>query len=437
MLTRNSMAFLAAVLLCGTVCGAQEAAGKFGTDPEALAAWQSLRFGMFIHWDPVSQKGTEISHSRGKEVPAAEYDQLYKTFNPQAFNADDWVKLARDAGMRYIVFTSKHHDGFCMWDASATDYDIMNTPFGRDVIGELSAACKKAGIPFGTYHSILDWYQPDYNTAGRNGGPGYPLPAGQQPDMERYQAYLEGQVRELASKYGPLLTMWFDGEWEPEWTEERGVRLLQVCREADPKMLVNNRVGKARQGMEGVTKADVAAGGDFDTPEQQVGAYNTARAWETCMTIGNQWAWKPGESIKSIDECIRTLVSTAGGDGNLLLNVGPMPDGRIAPEHVERLLGVGQWLNKHGETIYGTRGGPFPPGPWGCSTHKGDVIYVHVYDWGTGSLMLPPLDKKILSASFHDGGTATWTQSETGVELKAGKTPEPAVDSIVVLQTAP
>ncbi len=239
------------LLLAAGAAMAQTDGGVLPVDEAALARWQAMRFGMFIHWGPVSLKGTEIGWSRGRQVPAEEYDQLYKEFNPVEFDAEEWVRVAKDAGMRYMVFTSKHHDGFCMWDTKQTDYDIMNTPFKRDVIKELSEACKGAGIAFGTYHSILDWYQPDYNTIDAQGGPGYALPAGQQPSMDRYQDYLESQVRELAENYGPLHSMWFDGEWEEPWTSERGLRLYKFCREVDPHMLVNNRVGKARQGMEG------------------------------------------------------------------------------------------------------------------------------------------------------------------------------------------
>ncbi|MCC6155641.1 MAG: alpha-L-fucosidase, partial [Candidatus Hydrogenedentes bacterium] len=219
-----------------------------------------MRFGMFIHWGPVSLKGTEIGWSRGKEVPREEYDRLFEQFNPALFDADEWAQIAKDAGMRYLIITSKHHDGFCIWDSQYTDYDIMSTPFKRDVLGELSAACKKAGLAFSTYHSILDWYQPDYNTIDAQGGPGFALRAGQTPSMDRYVEYLQNQLREIVTKYGPLQSMWFDGEWEKPWTVERGWTLLNYCRELDPEMLVNNRVGKGREGMEGVTKPDFAPG---------------------------------------------------------------------------------------------------------------------------------------------------------------------------------
>lgn len=172
-----------------------ESQGGRKPDAKAMKQWQDMRFGMFIHWGPVSLKGTEIGWSRGK-IPIKEYDALYKQFNPEKFDADEWVAIAKAAGMKYMVLTTKHHDGFCLWDTKTTSYNIMSTPFKRDIVKELAAACKKEGIMFCAYYSILDWYQPDYNSASR-GGPGYQLPKGQKPDMNRYEEYMKAQLREL------------------------------------------------------------------------------------------------------------------------------------------------------------------------------------------------------------------------------------------------
>lgn len=405
-------------------------------DPESLAKWQDMRFGMFIHWGPVSIKGTEIGWSRGREVPAAEYDQLPAQFNPVLFDAKEWVALAKETGMRYVTITSKHHDGFCIWDSEFTDFDMSATPFKRDILRELSDACRDAGLAFSTYHSILDWYQPDYNTIDAQGGPGYALPEGQTPSMDRYQEYLHNQLREIVTKYGPLQSMWFDGEWESPWTKERGWELLRFCRELDPKMLVNNRVGKGRQGMEGVTKEGFAPG-DYDTPEQQVGAFNIDRPWETCMTICSQWAWKPEDRLKSLKECIDILVQTAGGGGNLLLNVGPMPDGRIEPRQVERLREIGAWMKTNGDTIHGTDGGPFRPGKWGCATHKGDTVFLHILKWPEKALVLPDPGQKVLSAAYRDGAKAKFKQNAKGVTISLDKKQLDPLDTIVVLTLEP
>lgn len=432
---RSPILFAAA---CAVLCavpgaGAQEVAPA---DPDNLARWQEMRFGLFIHWGPVSLRGTEIGWSRGREVPAAEYDQLHKQFNPERFDAREWVSLAKDAGMRYVIITSKHHDGFCIWDSALTDYDILSTPFKRDILRELSDACREAGLAFSTYHSILDWYQPDYNTNGGQGGPGQALPDGQKPDMDRYVAYLKGQLREIVTKYGPLQIMWFDGEWEDPWNAERGWDLYRFCRELDPKMLVNNRVGKGRQGMEGVTKAGFAPG-DYDTPEQEVGAFNLDRPWETCMTICTQWAWKPGDKLKSLKEVVDILVQTAGGGGNLLLNVGPMPDGRIEPRQADRLRELGAWLAKNGDSIYGTAGGPFRPEKWGCSTSRGDTVYVHILKRPGNRLSLPGGVVKVQSAALMDGTPVSVAEKGDELVLDLKGTPDDPLDLIVVLKTAP
>jgi alpha-L-fucosidase len=399
----------------------------------ALERWRESRFGMFIHWGPVALEGTEIGWSRGRQVPREKYDSLYRSFDPVKFDADEWVRIAKQAGMRYIVLTTKHHDGFCLWDSDQTEYDVMNTPFGRDVVKELSEACRRGGIAFGAYYSILDWYQPDYNTTGNQGGAGYVLPGGEVPSMDRYETYLQAQLRELVTKYGPLLTFWFDGEWEKPWTVERGVRLFRYCRELQADVLVNNRVGKARQGMAGTTAQSAANPGDYDTPEQRIGAFQDERPWETCMTICNQWAWKPGDAMKSLEQCLHTLIRTAGGDGNLLFNVGPMPDGRIEPRQVERLREMGEWLTRYGKSIYGTRGGPFYPDRWGCSTHRGATVYVHLFDRRGDEVYLPGLDQRIASAKVLTGGSVTFDQEAERIRLTLENCRPDEIDTLVEL----
>lgn len=396
--------------------------------------WQEARFGMFIHWGPVSLKGTEIGWSRGKQVPIEEYDQLYKQFNPVNFIADEWVALAKATGMKYLVLTAKHHDGFCLWDTEQTDYNIMNTPFGRDVVKELSEACQKAGIRFCTYYSILDWYHPDYNIDFR-GGPGYALAEGQEPEMDRYEIYMKKQLKELIVGYGPLGIMWFDGEWEEPWTHERGKKLYKYVRGLQEDIIINNRVDKGRDGMKGVTKTDRIYAGDYDTPEQEVGQYQVDRPWETCMTICQQWAWKPDDKLKSLEECIHILVGSAGGDGNLLLNVGPMPDGRIEQRQADRLLEIGEWLEENGESIYGTRGGPFKPADWGVSTQKEKIIYLHILNVPEKKLSLPPLAEKIVSAKFLNGGAEVkFKQTGESIVLSIPENIKKSVDTIICLK---
>ena len=395
--------------------------------------WTDARFGMFIHWGPVSLKGTEIGWSRGKEVPVEEYDRLYKRFNPQQFNAAEWVSLAKQAGMKYLVLTAKHHDGFCLWDSEYTDYDIMSTPFGRDVVKELSEECKRGGIKFCTYYSVLDWYQPDYNTTDNQGGPGYTLADGKQPDINRYVDYMKGQLQELIENYGPVGIAWFDGDWEPQWKREHGTAIYNHVKSLQPDIIINNRVGKGRQGWAGKTKKGFL--GDYDTPEQQIGSFQIDRPWETCMTLCTQWAWKPNDKMKSLKQCIQTLIRTAGGDGNFLFNVGPMPDGRIEPRQAKMLTLMGKWLGEFGQSIYETRGGPFKPSTHYVSTHKDNEIYIHILNWpDNNTITLPPIKKNILDADLLTGGRVKINQTETGTKITVDKEHQHSIDTIVILK---
>ncbi len=396
---------------------------------QAVREWQEKRFGMFIHWGPVSIKGTEIGWSRGREVPSEEYDQLYRQFNPVKFDAEEWVKVAREAGMKYLVLTSKHHDGFCLWPSKYTDYHIGNTPFKRDVMKELSEACKKYGIEFSTYHSICDWYHPDYPMGSPGGKSEKP-----NPNMPRYYEYLKNQTKEIIDNYGPLGIMWFDGEWEKPWTREYGNEIYDYLKAIQPNLVINNRVSKGRQGMAGITEhADLNAG-DYDTPEQQIGGFNRERPWETCMTICRQWAWKPKDKMKSAKECIRTLLQTVGGDGNLLFNVGPMPDGRIEPRQVERLMQMGAWLKKYGDGVYGTRGGPFKPGKWGASTCKGGKIYLYVMNRQTDDrLVLPPIDCEIISYRTFGSGQLLLKQNKNNIEIRLPASERDEIATVIEL----
>lgn len=390
--------------------------------------WQQARFGMFIHWGPVSLKGTEIGWSRGAQVPVEEYDSLYKKFNPTQFDAEAWVRTAKEAGMKYIVLTSKHHDGFCLWESKFTDYNIMNTPFHRDVVKELAAACRKHGVVFCLYHSICDWHHPDYPL----GSPGGKTQKSN-PNMDRYNQYLKNQLAELDHNYGPIGLFWFDGEWEAPWTETRGLDLYRYCRSLQDSIIINNRVSKARKDMEGTSQGGLFAG-DYDTPEQRIGKFQNERPWESCITICEQWAWKPDDKMKSLKECLQTLITCAGGDGNLLLNVGPMPTGEIEPRQVTQLQEMGKWLTQYGGSIYGTRGGPFMPGLWGASTFKGKSIYLHVYQWPEGGLTLPALKARITSHQVLTGGTAKISQTNSGVAIQLPPENRQKIDTVIELK---
>lgn len=388
--------------------GGGEANPQLQTHQQALEDFQANRFGLFIHWGPVALRGEEISWSRGKAIPVAEYDNLYHEFNPVLFDAAEWVKTAVDAGMKYIVLTSKHHDGFCLWDSKFTEYDMSNSPYQQGVIDALADECKKQGIELGFYYSVCDWHHPDYPVD-------YPYPAngarsGSYSDhpeaeakMDRYITYMKNQLKELVDNYDPFV-IWFDGEWEWAWTHEMGMDLYQYLRGLKNDLLINNRVDKGRRGMSGITESSIYAG-DFATPEQEIGKFDNNNPWETCMTIGTQWAWKPNDKLKSSEECLQTLIRTVGGDGNLLFNVGPMPDGRIEQRQQDLLQEMGDWLKINGEAVYGTRGGPFLPTDYMVSTRKDQKIYLHLFSLPENQLHLPfKKGVKIQKAYLLNGG---------------------------------
>jgi alpha-L-fucosidase len=392
-----------AILLLISVSVAQKTGGggeafpNLKTNPEILQKWQDLKFGLFIHWGPVALRGTEIGWSRGKQVPIEEYDSLYNEFNPMLFDATEWVRIAKTAGMKYLIITTKHHDGFSLFDSEYTNYDIMATPYGRDVLKELAEECKKQDILFGTYYSIADWKHPHYTT--RYGGDPRPV---EESNMDRYIVFMKNQLRELVENYDTNI-LWFDGEWEGSWNHEYGMDLYSYCRELKHNVLINNRVDKGRRGFQGTTISNNYAG-DFGTPEQEIGTFNIEEPWESCITICKQWAWKPNDHMKSLRECLHTLVQTVGCGGNLLFNVGPMLDGRIEQRQIERLNEMGEWLNLNGNSIYGTKGGPFKPTSWMVSTHRENSVYVHLLYWPDKKLLLPNLpDHDVVAVKLMNG----------------------------------
>ncbi len=383
-----------------------------GAPVAELQAWRAARFGLFIHWGPVSLKGTEIGWSRGTQVPIEEYDHLYQQFNPTNFNAKQWMQVAREAGMKYVVFTTKHHDGFCMWDTKQTDFNVMRSPFGRDVVKELAAACRGQGLRFSTYHSVCDWHHPDFPRTSPGGKVRREF-----SNLDRYEQYLRAEVQELITGYGPLQVMWFDVP--QEFDKRRGQGLVDYVRGLQPGIIVNNRSG---------------APGDYDTPEQRVGTYQADRPWETCMTLCRQWAWKPNDQMKSLKECLQTLVLCAGGDGNLLFNVGPTPDGVIEPRQVERLKDMGAWLKLHGQSVYGTRGGPWKPTPSIASTRKGNEVFLHLLRSDENRVELPDLPCKIKSAALLRGGKVQFAQQDGRLVLMLDPSARDSMDTVVRLK---
>lgn len=415
---------------------------------QRMAWWREARFGMFIHWglyaipagewNGQSQHGEWIRHSA--RIPIEEYEKFVGRFNPVKFSADEWVRIARDAGMKYIVITSKHHDGFCLWDSQQTDYDVMSTPFRRDILKELSEACRREGIRLCFYHSIMDWHHPDYL-------PRRPWEEAQRPtagaDFDRYVQYMKAQLRELVTNYGPLGVLWFDGEWEDNWNHERGVDLYHFVRGLQPDIIINNRVDKGRSGMAGLTVGDHM--GDYGTPEQVIPATGVPGVdWETCMTMNDHWGFnKADKNFKSAGELLRMLCDIASKGGNFLLNVGPTAEGEIPPETVERLRDIGEWMKANGAAIYGTQASPLGLLPWGRCTRAAHpeapgrgVLFFHVFDWPSdGRLVVHGLvnnpQRVFLGTTPDSGAGLVWKREQDALVIEVPPTaPDPHVSVI-------
>ncbi|CAH0144599.1 hypothetical protein SRABI27_00376 [Pedobacter sp. Bi27] len=398
------------------------------TNASVMNDFMDKRFGMFIHWGPVSVRGTEIGWSRGDQVPTEDYDNLYKEFNPVLFDADAIVKTAKDAGMKYLTITARHHDGFCLWPTAFTDFNITNTPYKKDIVGALNEACKKQGIKFCIYYSVLDWHHPDYPIHSPKNQTIDP-----KSDMSRYALYMKNQLKELITKYDPYM-LWFDGQWEKPWTDEMGKDLYAYLKQLKPDIITNNRLGKEFAAMENKNIDASKMIGDYDTPEQVVGKLNMFTPWESCFTICNQWAWKPNDKMKPLKQCLEIISKTAGGNGNLLLNVGPMPDGRIEARQTERLKEIGDWLKTNGEAVYGTKGGPFQPNNDYATTRKGDKIYVHVLNTNLAKLSLKAIPGlKVKKAYLLNKQTINMEQKD-GISLQLPGNQSNQSDYIVVLE---
>jgi len=378
---------------------------------------------MFVHWGlyaiPAGRwQGKDIPGigewiMDKAKIPVPEYERLVPQFNPVKFDARQWVKVARNAGQRYLVITTKHHDGFCLWDSNLTDYDIMATPFKRDVLRELADACREDGwVRLGFYYSILDWHHPD--ARGEN--------------WPKYAQHMKGQVKELLTGYGPIGVMWFDGQWVREWTAEQGKDLEAFCRSIQPQVIINNRVGKGRPD-----------DGDYQTPEQKIPAAAVAgKDWETCMTMNDTWGYKSkDQNWKSAADLLRKLVDIASKGGNFLLNVGPTAEGIIPDESVKRLEEMGAWLKVNGESIYGTTANPLPALPWGRCTAKAGRLYLHVFDWPTGPLKVPGVKGQVARAYLladADAKPLKIAAGEDGITIDLPPAAPDPVITVIVLE---
>lgn len=390
-------------LISATSCKKKEV-----KEPDRMDWWREARFGLFIHWGlysiPAGEWKGRTDHAEwireSAQIPLEQYDKFVSQFNPVNFNADEWVAMAKNAGMKYIVITSKHHDGFCLFDSKETDFDVMSTPFKRDILKELSDACAKQGITLCFYHSIMDWHHPDY-LPRRNWETNRPVEG---VNMDSYVSYMKNQLKELLTNYGKIGVIWFDGEWEDTWTHDRGKDLYNYLRKLSPDLIINNRVDKGRSGMAGLTK-DSTYYGDFGTPEQEIPLTGLPGVdWESCMTVNDHWGYnKNDQNWKSSEDLVHKLIDIASKGGNFLLNVGPTSEGFVPQASIDHLKDMGDWMKENGEAIYETQVSPFEKLDWGRCTQKEDgkntVLYLHVFDWpNDGKLVVPGLQNKVVEA---------------------------------------
>lgn len=452
---RTRCALLLPILLAGLVQAgaAQDLPREAPAQRDArMAWWREARFGMFIHWGPYAvpagtYRGQRIAGigewiMQRASIPIPEYEQFARQFNPTKFDAEEWVRLAKEAGMKYIIITSKHHDGFAIFDSKVSDYDIVDfTPFRRDPLKELAEAARRHGLKLGFYYSIMDWHHPDAQAPNY---PNYNDGRKTNPNFKRYvEEYMKPQLRELLTNYGEVAVLWFDGEWIPDWTEEQGRDLYAFVRRLQPKILINNRVGKGRQGMQGLTKEGHV--GDFGTPEQEVPPQGLPGVdWESCMTMNDTWGYKSfDDNWKDTRTLIRTLIDAASKGGNFLLNVGPTAEGVIPAPSVHRLREIGEWMKVNGEAIYGTSASPFAEQPsWGRFTRKPGKLYAHVFDWPRDRRLEIPggLREEVVRAYLladEKRESLPVERTETGVVVTLPAVPPSTIASVVVLETRP
>ncbi len=426
-------------LLTGSSTAQAQIEAQYRPAPQNLEArrwFQDAKFGLFVHWGVYSVMGDGEWVMNEKKIPITEYEKLPSRFNPTEFNPAEWVAMVKAAGMKYITITSKHHDGFAMYDSKISDWDIVDrTPYKKDVMKLLADECQKQGIKLFFYYSQLDWHHPDYFPRGRTG-----LTAGRAESGEwfKYIDYMDEQLKELLTNYGPIGGIWFDGMWDRPKAEWRIEQTYKLIHSLQPAALVGSN-----------HHLKPFPGEDFqmfekDLPGQKTSSFNAESEigdlpLETCETINGAWGYNANDKrFKSAKNLIHYLVKAAGYNANFLLNVGPMPNGKIQPEFADRLKQVGAWLEKNGETIYGTRGGPLTPRPWGVTTRKGNKVYLHILDWTDPVLAMPKMPKKVKSATFFNSGAKVefLEHDKYGLFIRNPQGFADEYDTIVVLELA-
>lgn len=380
---------------------------------QARSDFQDMKYGMFIHWGLSSVLGDGEWVMNNRNIRVADYSRLLRVFNPVDFDAARWVTIARQAGMKYIVFITRHHDSFSNWDTRQSDWKISNTPYQKDVLKMLAEECRKQGIKLGLYYSTLDWYREDYpHETGRTGqGTG----RRGKGDYDSYFRFMKAQLTELLTNYGDILSIWLDGHWDqtnPEGHNDRASRidwryqeLYGLIHSLQPQCLIGNNhhltpfPGEDFQMFERDLPGENKSGLSFQTASDRL-------PLETCETINGSWGYNiTDRKYKTTSQVIQLLAGAAGRNANLLLNVGPMPNGVIQPEFADTLAAAGQWLAQFGNSIYGTRGGPLGPQTWGVSTQKDRSVFLHFFSQPDVAEILIPGEKRKIQ-EIHVMGTS-------------------------------
>jgi alpha-L-fucosidase len=420
-----------AALLLARPLGAQ----GYQPTPENLAArrwFQDAKLGMFIHWGMVEQLEDDMWPMNDKSIRAADYDRLPATWNPVAFDARAWVTAAKQAGMKYITLVSKHHDGFALFDSKLSDFDVVDrTPYGRDIVRQVAEACREQGIKLFFYYSQLDWHHLDYYPRGDTGKETGRPDSG---DFNRYLDFMDGQLTELLTNYGPIGGIWFDGMWDKPQAEWRLAQTYGLIHRLQPAALVGSNHHKLP-----------FPGEDFqmfekDLPGANSAGFNTSEIGtlplETAQTMNDSWGYRiQDRNWKTPRTMVKEMVEAAGRNANYLLNVGPLPNGTFPPQAVAILAEFGRWTAIYGESVSGTRGGPVTPRPWGVTTSKGDQVYVHLLNGTDRVLGLPPLPRPLRRAyRLEDKAPAVVTRTPQGIALSLPNRIGDPVDEVYVLE---
>jgi alpha-L-fucosidase len=397
---------------------------------EKMQWFRDAKFGLFIHWGlySITEQGEWEMFNHRHNV--SEYARLADEFHPEEFNAGEWVQMAKDAGMKYMVLTTRHHDGFCLFDSKVSDFTSMKTSAGRDFVREYVDACRAAGLKVGLYYSPMDWRFP-----------GYFFPEMYYDNALEMKRQCEAQLEELLTNYGKIDLLWFDGAWlahggtawesrrNPEFTKEElfldcnyfwdSERMANKMRQWQPDMMFNDRF---------------CIEGDFTVRERSIGGIRTDKPWDSNDCLAKSWGYDPDLPMFTLRECIQNLVKTVVRDGNYLLNLGPMKTGKFDPEHAERILQVGQWLQEYGDTIYKTRGGPVLPGDWGGAVYRNNLVYLHILDWQRDTLEITLPNGNVTAARNLTGGHVNFHVRGQQVQIQVPIKDRNLYDTIVELE---